>query len=44
MQQKVKEIIKEEFKNLETPIKVTQFIRGDLYFYVDSIISMIGTI
>jgi hypothetical protein len=44
MQQKVQETIKEEFKNLETPIKVTQFIRGDLYFYVDSLISMINCI
>lgn len=43
MQQKVQDTIKEEFKNLESPIKVTQFIRGELYFYVDSLISMISS-
>ena len=36
----MQETIIEEFKNLETPLKVTQFIRGELYFYVDSLISM----
>lgn len=40
----MQETIKEEFKNLETPLKVTQFIRGELYFYVDSLISMISCI
>jgi hypothetical protein len=36
----VKEIIDKDFTNFETATKVTQFIRGELYFYIDSLISL----
>ena len=36
----VKEIIEKDFANFENPYKVTQFIRGELYFYIDSLISL----
>lgn len=41
MQTKVQEIIATEFKCFETPRDLTQFVRGELYFYVDSIISIL---
>jgi hypothetical protein len=41
MQQKVQEIIKAEFKGVfEKPRDLTQFIRGEFYFYVDSLMSL----
>lgn len=40
MQQKVQEIIKKDFKCYELPRDLTQFVRGELYFYVDSLMSI----
>jgi hypothetical protein len=39
----VQDIIKNDFKAFETPNQLTQFIRGELYFYVDSLISFQNT-
>jgi hypothetical protein len=36
----VKEIIASDFKYFDTPFNLSQYIRGELYFYVDSIISI----
>lgn len=36
----LKDILENGFEILETPRKVTQYIRGDLYFYVDSMLSL----
>ena len=36
----VKETIEKDFTNFESPYTLTQFIRGELYFYIDSLISL----
>ena len=36
----LKDILENGFEVLETPRKVTQYIRGELYFYVDSMLSL----
>lgn len=36
----IQEIVKSRFKNFKTAHEVTQFIRGELFFYVDSIITI----
>ena len=43
MLQKVQDIIARDFKVFETPRDLTQFVRGELYFYVDSLLSMLST-
>lgn len=40
MQKQVQETIEQEFRNFSSPHKLTQYIRGELYFYVDSLISL----
>lgn len=45
MRQKVRDIISGDFKGtfFEKPRDVTQFIRGELFFYVDSLMSVFQT-
>ena len=40
---KVKEIIQSDFRCFDSPHKFTQFIRGELYFYIDSLISLFNS-
>lgn len=40
MKEEIAETIDKGFRNFESPMHLTQFIRGHLYFYVDSLISL----
>lgn len=37
---RVKQIMESDFKCFNSPNELTQFIRGELYFYIDSLISL----
>lgn len=39
----MQEIIANDFKGFPSPSHLTQFIRGELYFYVDSLMSIFAT-
>ncbi len=40
MKKQVRELIESDLKNFEDAHKFTQFVRGELYFYIDSLISL----
>ena len=40
MKEVIAQTIDENFRNFESPSQLTQFIRGQLYFYVDSLLSL----
>lgn len=43
LKRKVEDTIEEEFKNLETAFDVTQFLRGEMFIYVDCLLANCDT-
>ena len=39
LKEKVEDIVKEEFDNFKTAFEATQFLRGEIYYYVDWILA-----